>query len=389
MVPVDDDSNPWKTIYPSLAIQATRSQGSEALYHALLAQSASQLANLRGEEKGAQARASAIRHYGIALHWLRQSLAAQSKDYTTVLAAMYSVILAEHVFQGTSSGWQSHIRGARGFVGQYLNQQPWKQSREAHVITQNFGLIMVISKTTDVKSLLTTTADEIGELDGLLDDLMKMPIFGYTLGGTPHMLKAIYQTRLLETQLNARRETEGLRELDDEVYSQVGQILQLLYVPLDDKLESYVNHRELSGITVLPQLRRLARIHLRLFNTAVTIYLFCLVLRCPPSAMAEEVHQVLTDASSFINLHNGTVSIWPVFVAAAEAYTPDSQALATHCLDVFIDGGAGNRRDVQRVVEQVWSDREKLASERQCDPGKVSLDWREVMNRLNVDILLL
>lgn len=388
MVPVDDDSNPWKTIYPSLAMQTTRSQGSEALYHALLAQSASQLANLRGTELGAEARASAIRHYGIALQQLRRSLVAQSKDYTTVLAALYSVILAEHVYQGTSSGWQSHIRGAKGFVSQYLSQQPWKKSREAYIITQNFGLAMIISKTTDIKFLLTPTDDEVGELDGLLDDLMTTPIFGYTLGGTPHMLKAIYQTRLLEAQINAR-DAEGLPELDDDMYSRVGQILQLLYVPLHDKLETYVSHRELNGITVLPRLRTLARIHLGLFNNAVMIYLFCLVLRCPPSTMAEEVHQVLADAASFIDLHDGTVSIWPVFVAAAEAYTPDSQALANRCLGVFKDGGAGNRRDVQRVVHQVWSDRERIALERQCDPGEVSLDWREVMKMLNADILLL
>jgi hypothetical protein len=389
MVPVDDNCNPWKTIYPLLAMQTYRSSGAEALYHALLAQSASHLANLRGEERGAQAQASAIHHYGIALHQLRQSLVAASKDYNTVLAALYNIILAEHVYQGTSSGWQGHIRGARGFVSQYLGEQPWKQSREAYVITQNFGLAVVISNTSDISFLSKATNDGISEVDDLLDDLMTTPIFGFTLGGTSHMLRAIYQTRLLEARIHARRSTEGLPELDEDMFSQVGQILQLLYIPLDDKLETYVTHRELSGIGVLPQLRTLARIHLRLFNTAVMIYLFCPVLRCQPSTVEKDVRQVLTDAVSFIDLHDGTISIWPVFVAAAEAYTPESQALANYCLDVCKNGGAGNRRDIRRVVHQLWSDRERLASERQCDPGEVPLDWRDMMKSLNVDILLL
>jgi hypothetical protein len=34
MIPLDDDFNPWKTVYPSLAVQDTASSGSQALYHA-------------------------------------------------------------------------------------------------------------------------------------------------------------------------------------------------------------------------------------------------------------------------------------------------------------------------------------------------------------------
>lgn len=389
MVPVDDDCNPWKTVYPSLAMQKTRSNDAEALYHALLAQSASQLANLRGPERGAQIRARGIRHYGIALCKLRQSLADASKDYTTVLAALYTVILAEHVFQGTSAGWQGHIRGAKGFVSQYLSQQPWKQSPEAYIITQNFGLAIVISSTTDIELPSLTKDDGAGEFDDLLNNLMTMPVFGYTLGGTPHILKAIYQIRRLETDIHVRRGNDGVPELDEDMFSRVGQILQLLHIPLHDIVEAYVGHRELSGILMLPRLRTLARIHLRLFNTAVSIYLFCIVLRSPPSTVVGDIRQVLNDAASFIELHDSTVSIWPVFVAAVEAYTPELQALATRCLETFKNGGAGNRSDAKRVVHEVWNERERVALERQCDPGEVSLDWREVLRRLDVNLLLL
>ncbi|KIX94025.1 uncharacterized protein Z520_10362 [Fonsecaea multimorphosa CBS 102226] len=389
MIPVDDDHNPWKTVYPSLALQITRSTEAQALYHALLAQSAYHLANLKGPERGSQEKASAVRHCGIALHQLRKSLVAPSKDYTTVLAALYTVILAEHVFQGASSGWQIHIRGAQAFVNQYLDKQPWRQSPEAYIVTQNFALSVLISSTVDNSYLGTATAEGVSELDGLLRDLMTKHVFGYTLGGTSHILRAIYQTRLLEARINGRAGADGQLELDADTIAQVSEILQLSHVPLADKVEAYLCHRKLSGITVQPRLWTLTRLHLRLFNTAVMIYLFCTVLRCTPSSVAHDVLQVLRDATTFIEMHHGTVSVWPVFVAATEAYTPEAQTLATQCLDTLGARGAENRRHMQRVVHQVWSNRQKLASERQCDPGDVLVDWRQVMKGLNMNILLL
>ncbi|KAG9773403.1 hypothetical protein KCU88_g5830, partial [Aureobasidium melanogenum] len=335
-------------------MQTTRTSGAKALYHALLAQSAYHVANLKGAQLGAQERASAIRHYGTALHELRHSLIEPSKDYTTVLAALYTIILAEHVFQGTASGWQGHIRGARAVVYDYLEQKPWGKSQEAYIVTQNFALSVLISSTVDDKFLATERADGVNELDGLLHDLMVRPVFGYTIGGTPHMLRALYQTRLLEAQIKAKgdTDTDGPPEPDADMFGRVGEILQLSYIPLADKVDSYVTHRKHSGVTVLPRMRTLTLLHLRLFNTAIIIYLFCVVLRCPPSSMAQDVLQVLRDGTTFSEMQNGTVSVWPVFVAAAEAYTPEARALATHCLDMSLALGVANLRDILRVINQ-------------------------------------
>jgi hypothetical protein len=116
------------------------------------------------------------------------------------------------------------------------------------------------------------------------------------------------------------------------------------------------------------------------------IYLFCIVLRYTPSAVAEYVQEVLTDSMTFIGMHCGTVSIWPAFVAAVEAYTPESLDLAKQLVGFSQKQGIGNRDDMLRVVHQVWADREQLAAERQCDPGEVFVDWRDVMKRLDVDV---
>ena len=389
MIPVRDERNPWETVYPLLATRSTRSTAARALYHGLLAQSAHHLANLKGVERGAQERATAVRQYGIALHLLRRSLFAQSEDYSSVLAAIYTVLLTEHVFQGSSTGWQNHIRGARSFVKRYLDKQPWKSSQEAFIITQNFALSVLVSSTVDHSFLTTATVDETSDFDNLLHDLVATPLFGYTLGGTAHMLAAMNRTRLLEAHMRAKYGDVKPLELDSDIVAEVDEILQLCHVALTDKVEAYVAHRLASGVTVDFRMRALAEIHLRLFNNAILIYLICTVLRYPPSLVASEVLQVLNDAAAFIDMHGNTVSIWPLFVAAAEAYTLEAQALATHCLACSIGSGVGNRHDAVRVIYQVWSDRSELARERQCRPGDVSIDWRQVMHRLHTYILLL
>ena len=84
----------------------------------------------------------------------------------------------------------------------------------------------------------------------------------------------------------------------------------------------YIEQQESSDIIVLLRSRTMARLHLHLFNSAVMIYLFCVALQYTPSAVAEYVHEVLTDSLTFIGMNCGSVSIWPVFMAAVEACTP-------------------------------------------------------------------
>lgn len=389
MIPIRDERNPWETVYPLLATRCTHSIGARALYHGLLAQSAHHLANLKGVERGTQERATAVRQYGMALRLLRQSLSLPSEDYSTVLAAIITILLTEHVLQGTSIGWQDHICGAWSFVKRFLDKQPWKSSPEAFTITQNFALSVMISSTVDIKILAAAPADGISELDNLLHDLVAMPLFGYTLGGTAHMLAAMNRTRLLEAHMRAMYGDVKPSELDSDIVNEVDEILQLCHVSLKDKVEAYVAHRIASGVTVDFRMRTLTELHLRLFNNGVIIYLLCTVLRFPPFLVASQVLQVLNDAAAFFGMHRNTVSIWPVFIAAAEAYTPEAQALATHCLEFLIGSGLINRRNMLYIIHRVWCDRSQLAREGRCRPGNVSVDWRQVMHELHTHILLL
>ena len=95
-------------------------------------------------------------------------------------------------------------------------------------------------------------------------------------------------------------------------------------------------------------------------------------------------------ATDYIELqHSGTFSIWTVYIAATQAYTPELQTSAIQCLDLAATSGTGNRRKVQRVVRQVWLEREAIAREVRCDPGTVFVNWRNIMKALNGSVLLL
>ena len=88
-------------------------------------------------------------------------------------------------------------------------------------------------------------------------------------------------------------------------------------------------------------------------------------------------------------MDRAAVSIWPIFIAAAEAYTAEAQALAECVLSLSTSFGAANRAVIHRVVKQIWSEREEAAAQRQCEVGDVLVDWREVLKNLDVEILLL
>jgi hypothetical protein len=385
MIPIDDGRNPWKSTYPSIAVQDVSSSSSRSLYHAILAQSAFNLANLKGRHRGANERSHGMRYCGLALRELRESLATPTEDYSSVLAALLTVTIVEDVFLGKSRGWRHHFRGAMAFVIQHLRQQPWLLSRDAWIITQNFALSNVIAQTVGNCSAAT---DNIAEVYDVLSDVMARSNFGFTIGGTTRLIKAVYEIRLLEERM-ASAGYKGAHDMDEDIAAQVDEIIQQLQVPLEEEVDAFMAQQEPADMMVLPRTRTLVNLHLHLFNGAVSIYLFRMVLQYPPSAVVDYVWKVLRDTVAFIDMHGGSVSIWPVFIAAAEAYTAESQALAGRFFQFSEKLGVGNRDDVQRVIHQVWTERERLAVEQGCDPGDVIVDWREVMKRLDLDLLLL
>lgn len=127
---------------------------------------------------------------------------------------------------------------------------------------------------------------------------------------------------------------------------------------------------------------------LRAFVSASYIYYFRTVFDVPPSALSHLVIETFENVNSFIARKCGNMSLWPAFIAAAEAYTEDALSLARTWLDTAVTFGLGSRILVRKVIEEVWQRREHASMECGIDKGHFSVDWKRVMKEMEIDILL-
>lgn len=404
MLPVDvnDSTNPWRSIYPLMAAQNTPS--GRSLYHAMLAQSAHHLAKLKGEEFGQQDEVKAIYCFGMALHELQQALEEPTQDYSSVLAAILTITSTEHVFRSSSQGWREHFRAATRFVMRHLARRPWKLTHEAWAVTQSFVSEYVIAHTAHKPYTLAVSQshDEDDNSKGVYDVLCDTAAnlnFGYTIGGTGRLIKALYRVRRLEAQMAAEAadttaSAANTDDIDSSLVEEAVAILHDLQKPHDDGLDAYFDS---AGTIRMPlaHARTLASLHINLFRNAVIIYLLSTVLQFPPSTVAGYVMDVISDAWLFMNMSpHGTMycslSLWPLFVAVVDAYLPEAQGIAERILQLIAKtSGTKNRCDVKRLVHKVWAIRIDLAQKSKCCPGDIWIDWREVMTQMDMDILLL
>lgn len=96
MVPIRTMSNPWRSTYPSIAVQAS-SPLARSLYHGLLSQAAFNLAALTSNQLGRDHNlyASGLEHYGLALARLREGLGDPNSDACAAVAALLTLINIE------------------------------------------------------------------------------------------------------------------------------------------------------------------------------------------------------------------------------------------------------------------------------------------------------
>jgi hypothetical protein len=431
MTPIDDESNPWNSTYPRLAIQLDASSATRSLFHAILAQSAFHRANLSQASAPKFLRVG-TNNYVLALRHLRLSLNGLSKNFTTTLAAMLTVTIAGHCFQGQSIGLAQHLQGAVRYVMQYLEQRPWDESNDTWVVTQSFALQTLISQTSRPACLETIFGRSVHRDDDntandtlakVLADLTVNPNFAYTIGSTPLFMKALCKVRQLELDLARQQHREITGDRGDDAcgqtsdqeqtasgpshprlstvqFIQVSNIFAELNAPLHRDIDLYLcrqrerwqQQRAVVDTSSLEHTwRRRIEQNLHLFRSSIEIYLFRTVLHYPPSAVAKQVLSTLQTASELLEPLDraASVSIWPIFIAAVEAYEPEAQALAGTALQLSMTLGAANRKTAHEVVQAVWAQREQIANQHRCHLGDVQIDWREVLRGLNVDILLL
>lgn len=97
MVPFENPhgpSNPWKVFYPSVSLRYLL-PGEKALYHAIIAHSAFNLANLGPDNVMSMRLRSATKHYNMSIKYVNESIESVNKNSASTLAAIMTLMMAE------------------------------------------------------------------------------------------------------------------------------------------------------------------------------------------------------------------------------------------------------------------------------------------------------
>lgn len=216
------------------------------------------------------------------------------------------------------------------------------------------------------------------------------PQFGFTIGAQRSLLECISAITTVSQQLRANPPTKTPLDADRTV-SQVLACLETLRTHENDdsRLESHDESPPAADIDQpAPRFSTLARYQLNAFIYATYIYLYRTLTDAPPQRVAPYVSLAFQNISAFCAESSGNFSLWPAFIAAVEAYTPEDMQSARQWLEQSINFGLGNRLPVKRIIEEVWRRRDDAHFERAMDKGLVAVDWRDVVRDLGIDILL-
>lgn len=277
--------------------------------------------------------------------------------------------------------WRNHFDGVGGFVTHFVQQKPWTRSTHSWVISQSLALSFEISQTVNVKPYGRSAITDI-----LLDSVASRQNFGYTIGASCDVLRTISSIRLFAEKI-------ALGDIPDDL----GILIQSCLVELsplnnsnfDMDLDIPDRDSVLESLPETQQHKFLDCLHLRLFRTATLIYLHQAILKVPPRGVRKYVKSVLEDAMTFIRMRGGSISMWPIFIAATEATEEEDQLMVEQWLAISSQLGMQNRLIARKLLHQIWHERSEEAGANGLAPDQVMKDWKAVQRRLGFDLLLL
>ena len=413
MMPFKDPRNPWQSSYPLLS-QCGNSAGHHSLYHAILAQSAGNLAHLGVDRE--TYRALNLKHQARSIEELRKSIADEENDFSIALASMLTLVFAGN-YDEESNAWRLHLNGAWDLLTSCQNSKPWLENDFACVTTQSLCLMKIKNDRTtqEEKTLITSIA---GHSD-----------FGFTTGSTPELMSCIMEVDALHTQIN--RINQGLRvtgdlrsshskssrtpSLGDISPSSAGSKLPATSVSSAASWlsppSSTSSTRTLGSSLSSPQISQgnqssiqslvdriencviepadpIIRTHHRIFLLGTLIYAHRQLHNPPPLSLFPYLSSLLDCIDRFVTIGGGHIALWPVFMASVEVYLPEHKRQVREWMDRADAIGVPSRKNVRRLVEEIWRTREHVARDTGMEEGEVVVDWRDVMARLGMDVLL-
>jgi Fungal specific transcription factor domain len=190
--------------------------------------------------------------------------------------------------------------------------------------------------------------------------------FGFTAGATLAVMRCIVETTQLATRI-----CHGELQSHGEVINHLHQ--QILACASNGSQSDHV-----------------AQLHARIFQVGTLVYFHRSILSSPPRAVVPLLDQLLGYLDAYRNHGGGYVTIWPVFIAAVEAYEERHQngfeAWMRDCDKI----GASNREDIRQFVEDIWRERQLIWRQNGMgiELGSIAINWQEVMLARGLNYLL-
>ncbi|EPE32810.1 Zn2/Cys6 DNA-binding protein [Glarea lozoyensis ATCC 20868] len=366
LLPLDDTGNPWAT-YPAMALHYS-SVGQRYLLYALLAHAAILRANIGSDTENMLATGG--KYYVLAMEELRKSLGEDKVDY---------------LFRGSSKTWRHHYNAAWEFLQQQGKQKKWTRSEDAWYATQSFYLLRIMSETSLVRGerfhahqIRVDSEDDIP-----LKEFSTNTHFGYTIGASNTLMSCISEINEYSQQGlifgvdEATDEIVGNLRKQLEAFRTTTAVIQGLRVRSpNDACEGLCRHSAKQA-------------HLRAYTAAALVYFHHEFYALPPMAMAPYVSEILNSISTFTELTKGNYTLWPIFIAAVEAYEEVDIRRFQELFRNACAVGMANRVQIQKLVERIWKIREAQASQTGQEKGLIRVDWKNVMHVLEMDVLLI
>jgi len=373
LMPLDVRRNPWKSLYPALALV----QGQEALFNAVLAHAASSMAQLGHDSENMSRMAG--KHYLSAMQNLRKVTGDECIQYGSFLATVLTMLFVE-AFHGNTNKWRTHFNGAWDFLRNQNNLEQWTTSELAWSTTQSFCLLKIIIDTSFLDSHYKAkrAEDDIIE-QSLLSSVSSNSAFGFTMCVSRSVLLCISDITKIANQIRSGRTPAAMEAVAESMCRRLEECRTAIIVPegdaIDDRVRNWHNRH------------RMAQHHLWASIAGAYIYMYRSWFNRLPCDIADYTTEVLSNMASFIDLGDGIVLLWPLFIAAVETYETKDILTVRRVMNNQLQLGLQNRVQVNALLEEIWRLRHQVAQETDTDIGKISLDWRHVTQSLGMDVL--
>lgn len=243
--------------------------------------------------------------------------------------------------------------------------KPWQHSEQAWLTAQSLCLLKIRCDTmANLNAPVQIHNHDQARL--LVTSVASRADFGFTTGATRALMSCISETTKLASDICY----DGLQLHQEAIKS--------------------LHQRILACSVHTFQGQHILQLHHRIFQLGVIVYFHRSVLNSLPHNLLDLLEELLTHVKTYRDHMGGYVTLWPIFIAAVEAYKEHHQEGFREWLDNCDQMGAANRKDIRDVIENVWRKRLTMWQHRgaHMELGSITVDWREVMQERGCEVLL-